>query len=81
MNAAVRPGVELHRAVDQREQRVVAAHADIGARVELGAALAHDDVAGDHDLAAELLDAEAPAVGVAPVARGAARFLCAISFS
>src|SRR5690606_30110110 len=37
---------ELDLAVDQREQRVVAAQADAHARMELGAALADDDVAG-----------------------------------
>src|SRR6185312_9134006 len=37
---------ELHLAVDQREQGVVTAEADAGARMELGAALTHDDVAG-----------------------------------
>src|SRR6185312_11201302 len=62
-------------ALDLGEQRVVAAHIDILAGVVLGAALADDDVAGHHDLAAELLDAEAATAGVAPVARGAAGFL------
>ena len=37
---------ELHRAVDQREQRVVATDADVLAGVEPGAALADDDRAG-----------------------------------
>ena len=37
---------ELHRAVDEREQRVVATDADVLAGVELGATLAHDDRAG-----------------------------------
>ena len=37
---------KAHLAVDQREQRVVLAHADVGAGMELGAALAHDDRAG-----------------------------------
>src|SRR6266481_4131211 len=67
--------VELDRTARGREQRVVAADADMGARVKLGAALAHDDVAGDDDLAAIFLDAEPPAAAVASVARGAARFL------
>ena len=43
--------------------------------MELGAALAHQDVAGDDGLAAELLDAEAAACGIAAVARRAACFL------
>src|SRR6266404_8566057 len=67
--------VELHRPARGREYRVVAADADMRARVKLGAALAHDDVAGHDDLAAVFLDAEPPAAAVAPVARGAACFL------
>src|SRR6516162_7473084 len=67
--------VELDRPGRGREQRMVAADADMRAGVKLGAALAHDDVAGNDDLAAELLDAEPPAAAVATVARGAARFL------
>src|SRR3954453_607838 len=67
--------LELHVAIDQGEDRVVAAEADIGAGPDLGPALPDDDVAGEHGLAAVLLDAEAPAGGVAPVARGAACFL------
>ena len=37
------------------------------ARIELRAALANDDVSGDHPLAAEALDAEPLGVGVAAV--------------
>ncbi len=44
---------EFHRAVLEREQGVVAAHADVFTGVEGRAALAHDDVAGQHVLAAE----------------------------
>src|SRR5690242_2414528 len=51
-------GLELDLAVDQREQRVVAAEADAGPRVEARAALANDDVAGFDRLAAVDLDAE-----------------------
>src|SRR5262249_47187824 len=67
-------GVKLDRTVGSREDRVVAADPDMRAGMKLGAALAHDDVAGDYDLSAELLDAEPPAAAVAPVARRAARF-------
>src|SRR6516162_2833485 len=62
------PGMELDRTRRCREQRMVAAHADMRPRVELGAALAHDDVTGNDDLAAEFLDPEPPATAVAPVA-------------
>src|SRR5579859_7506220 len=66
------PAVEAHVAVQGREDRVIAAHGHVTSRMELGATLAHQDVAGDDDLAAELLDAETAASGIAPVARGAA---------
>src|SRR5687767_7627922 len=51
-------GRELDLAVDQREQGVVAAEADAHARMELGAALADDDVSGFDRLAAVHLHAE-----------------------
>ena len=69
-DAAAAPGAELDRAGDEREQRVVAAAADVVTGVEVGAALADDDLAGVDDLAAEALDAEALRVGVATVAGG-----------
>src|SRR6185437_7124225 len=73
---------KLHLAVDQREQSVVAAESDTDARVELGAALAHDDVAGFDDLAAVQLHAEVFRVGVAAVARRTyALFMCHGGFS
>src|ERR1700743_1961564 len=59
----------------EREEGMVLAHADIGARVNLGAALADDDVAGDDELTAELLYAEAAAFRAAPGARPAAGVL------
>src|SRR5206468_11943463 len=66
---------ECDAAVGKREKRVVLAEADIVARVPLGAALAHDDVAGANHLAAEFLHAEALALAVAAVAGRAACFL------
>src|SRR5205085_2687853 len=70
-------GPEAHLTVDQREQRVVLAGADIGARMELGAALAHDDRAGRNGLAAEHLHAEHLRLGITAVPGGtAAFFLC-----
>src|SRR5665213_2442979 len=68
-------GHELDRAGGGGEQGMVPAEPDVFARPELGAALTDQDIASQHLLAAELLDAEALAGGVAPVARGAARFL------
>ena len=55
-------------ALGEREQGVVAADADAVTGVELGAALADDDVAGYDPLAAELLDAEPLPGTVAAVA-------------
>src|SRR5690606_8948249 len=66
---------EFYSAVGGREQGVVAAEADVVARVEGGAALAHEDVAGQHVLAAELLHAEALGVRVATVTRRTTGFL------
>src|SRR5215210_1707930 len=63
-------GPELDGPRAEREQGVVTAAADVQPRVEVGAPLAHDDLAGVHLLAAEALDAEALRVGVAPVAGG-----------
>ena len=59
----------------EREQRVVAATADAVTGVEVGAALADEDLAGLDDLAAEALHAEELRVGVATVARGARALL------
>src|SRR5690349_8144970 len=75
-------GAELDRARRQGEQGVVATAADVGAGVEVGAALTHDDLAGLDDLAAEALDAEVLRVRVATVAgRGRALLVCHVSVS
>src|SRR4051794_26805405 len=58
---------ELHLAVDEREQRVVLAAADVLARVNDRAALADEDHARRHGLAAELLHAQPLAVRLAAV--------------
>src|SRR6187551_1543261 len=50
--------LEGNAAVDEREQGMILAHADIGARIEFRAALTHQDVARNDDFAAELLHAE-----------------------
>ena len=62
-------------AVDQREQRVILAHADVATRVHARAALTHDDRAGRDHLAAISLDAQHLRFGIAAVSRGAAAFL------
>src|SRR5262245_17142338 len=70
-------GAELHRARGEREERVVATAADQVARVELGAPLADEDLAGADDLTAEPLHAQALSGGVTTVT-GAGRtlFVC-----
>src|SRR5260370_33939908 len=64
-----------HAAVDQRKQRVIPAQADVLARMRFGSVLPHNDIARPTRLAAEQLDAEALARGIAAVTRGAACFL------
>ena len=59
---------ELHLAVLEGEEREVAAAADVGARVDLGAALADDDRTGLEKLAVIGLDAEKLRIRVAAVA-------------
>src|SRR3954465_3002159 len=72
---------ELDRARREGEQGVVAATADVDAGVEVGAALADEDLARVDDLAAEALHAEALRVGVATVAGGACALLvCHVRF-
>src|SRR5689334_5777253 len=66
---------ELHRAGGEGEQRVVTTTADVDARVEVGAALADEDLAGLDNLAAEALHAQELRVGVATVARRARALL------
>src|SRR5690242_2148553 len=75
-------GGEFHLAIDQRVQRMVTTEADPDTWMELGAALAHDDVAGFDHLATVQLDAQVFRVGVAAVARGTyALFMCHGGFS
>src|SRR5688500_78283 len=66
---------EADLAVRRREERVVAPHPDVRARVERAAALPDDDRAGQHVLAVAALDAESPAGAVAPVTGGRASLL------
>jgi predicted flap endonuclease-1-like 5' DNA nuclease len=56
---------KAYPSLDGGKDRVVLAHVDAGARPPLRATLAHDDISGDHGLAAELLHAEAPAAAAA----------------
>ena len=49
-HAAFGFGIELHATVDQSEQGVILAHADVQAGMPLGAALARENIAGDGTL-------------------------------
>src|ERR1051325_10470898 len=69
------PPLELHVAVDLREECVVVAAADVEPRLEAGAALPDEDAAAGHELPAEALDPEHLRVRVAPVAGAANAFL------
>src|SRR5690606_37916769 len=68
---------ELDAAINLRVERVVAAEADVHARMEDRAALADEDVPRAHQFAAEALDAQALGLRVASVAGAARRlFMC-----
>ena len=59
---------KLHNPVNEGEKRIVLAHADVGAGMDLGAVLPHQDVARQNRLAAELLHAEPLTGAVASIA-------------
>ena len=68
-HAAFGFGIELDATIGRGEQGVVLADTDIAAGMPLGAALARQNVAGDDDLAAKQLHAQALTAGVPAVAR------------
>src|SRR3954452_5913288 len=72
--------LEVHRARGASVDRVVLADAHAESRLELGAALADDDLAARHGLAGEHLHAEALRVRVAAVPAGAEAFLMSHGF-
>src|SRR5664280_2233749 len=63
---------EVHRAIGQGEERVIAAEAHVVTGMELGAPLADDDRPGAHRGAAEGFHPQALGVRIASVAGGAA---------
>ena len=67
--------IEEYAAVYQREDGVIAPHANTLTGLELGATLAYDDVTCDNGLTAKLFNAEALAAGIATVANGTLTFL------
>ena len=69
--------LETDDAIDLGEQGIVLADAHVVARMEVRAALAHEDVAGEHELAVRTLGSEPLALAVTAVARGTdALFMC-----
>jgi hypothetical protein len=68
-------GFENHGAIDQCEQGVILAAANIGAGVELGATLTNQDVASQNFLTTETLNAKALGYGIATVSRTTTSFL------
>ena len=63
--------LEANDAVDLRKQRIVLADADVGAGMEMRAALTDKNVAREHELTIRALHAEALRMAVAAVAGGA----------
>src|SRR5260370_24960202 len=72
---AAAPGPELDPASHQGEERVVATATNTRARVEVSAALAHDDLAGVDHLTAVPLHAKPLSAGVAAVSAGGGALL------
>ena len=66
---------EFHNAVAESEEREIAAAADVFARVELGAALTDDDVAGENALAAIFFNTQILRIAVAAVTAAGLTFL------
>jgi len=59
--------LKLHFAVHHRVNGEIAAHADVLARMDLGAALPDDDLAGLDDLAVKALDTQHLRIAIAAV--------------
>ncbi len=57
----------MNAAIDQSEQGVIAADADALTRMDMGAALTDQDVAGQNELTVAALDAEALGLGITTV--------------
>ena len=57
----------MNAAIDQSEQGVIAADANALTRMDVGAALTNQDVAGQNELTVAALDAEALGLGITTV--------------
>lgn len=67
---------ESHDAIDQCEERVIAAHADVDSGMELGSELADKDISGNHSLAARFFKATPLASAIATVSGTTTTFFC-----
>ena len=75
--AVLAEAFETDHAIGEGKQGIVAAVTHILTRVDMGAALTNQDIAGQNPLAVGALDAETLGLGIAAVVRGAAALLCA----
>ena len=66
--------LEADNAVSLGKQRIVAANTNVGAGVDVGAALADQDVAGQNELTISALGAKALGLGITAVLGGAHTF-------
>jgi hypothetical protein len=66
--------LKFDRTVNEREQRIVTALADVVAGMDARAALAHDDAAGLHELPVKTFDAQVLRVAIAAIVSAAAAF-------
>ena len=71
--------LKAHAAIHQSKQGIVAADAHVLAGMDMGAALTHQDVAGQNELTIGALDAQTLRLGVAAVfGRTYAFFMCRV---
>ena len=66
----------MNAAIDQSEQGVIAADADALTRMDVGAALTDQDIAGQNKLTVAALDAEALGLGITTVLVDLRLFMC-----
>ena len=75
LTAILTLALELDGTVDQSEQGVILADADIDTGMDVGASLADQDVAGQNELTVSTLDAQALGLGVTAVLGGTAALM------
>ena len=75
LSAILALALELDGTVNQSEQGVIAADADIDAGMDVGASLANQDVAGQNELTISTLHAQALGLGITAVLGGTAALM------